>query len=70
MSIKSPGDALPCSIPQANAEKLRSIGAKPPVGDTKPTAAGDDNQGSVNAPDRSLPVPSSPTVGAQVDLNA
>lgn len=27
MAVTSPGDCLPCSIPQAMAEKLQSIGA-------------------------------------------
>lgn len=63
MSVNSPGDALPCSIPQANAEKLRAIGAK-----AAPTTGG---ASEAQAPGgRTVPLAPQTAVGRLLDLEA
>jgi len=71
MAINNPGDALPCSIPQANAQKLQEIGAKQPVTGA-PSAQNDDGSPAVKAlaaAGRSVPIQANPPTGGQVDLH-
>lgn len=70
MAVNSPGDALPCSIPQANAEKLRAIGATPSVTGTSSGAIGDGAREAQMAGGRTVPLPTNATVGRLLDLEA
>ncbi len=71
MAVKSPGDALPCSIPQANAEKLRAIGAKSPVADVLPdgTSGKPGSSNALTVAGRTVPAPANASVGGQVNLS-
>ena len=67
MAVNSPGDCLPCSIPQAMAEKLQSIGAarKGAGAPADPL----DEANSAGKDQRTLPPASDSAPGGRVDLS-